>query len=277
MQALGPFSEWESFKTFNLLSEEAYGFFNKTTRENPHILCDNNYHLFQRFKYIAENFSYTIRMSTSWCLLLPALSLVRTRLEQTIVCSYLTYEDKKIGLEQYLNFHKIESYNTMQRATHDEQMKKNIASVINTKEAYESACHSPKNITPEYLEGDKFSKKWTTLNLESMSKKRDIFSQQKSKIHHQLEHDYRTMYVLLSSVVHSTPSLLIDDFISEFVYKEEIVLMPPPYWMKMAMICCTKYDIIQCYEILKFLSLDCDNFYMSLINEWEKEKDKIKI
>ncbi len=272
MYKLGPYEKWEEFNLFNELSDRAFAYFNQKFNQKQDDLDTPFLHLFYRFKYIAESTSASARMINSWTFGAPASVLLRSRFEQLIVCSYLIYEDENIGLKQYIKHGPINDYRLLKKASQDCQLKENLESFVDVDRSFERALFSQKEINPDFELGSKFQPKWSKLNLGAMSHKRDILAKIKSKMYENLEHDYLTIYTMLNSFVHSDFSSVNDTYLKLFEYKGKMVVTVDPYWVGMIMLCCARYDIIQCFEILDYLGIDDDSFYSNLIKEWEEKK-----
>lgn len=120
----GPYSSWDEIKAFSQLSEKAFRIFAELVKDKAKELLESINHLFYRMVYIAGTTSTSIRLINSWAFTLPAFALLRIRLEQTIICSYLIYEDISIWLEKFLSYNPIGQFKGMKVAMEDESLKK---------------------------------------------------------------------------------------------------------------------------------------------------------
>ncbi|MFV0349347.1 MAG: DUF5677 domain-containing protein [Halodesulfovibrio sp.] len=275
MYDLGPYKDHKTFDIFNSISDKAFRCFNNGFAKEQEKLDSAFHHHLVRFKYIAETTSASIRLINSWTFTIPALTLLRSRFEQLVVCSYLINEDVKIGLERYIKYGPINSYRQHQMACKDDQLRSSLSAMVDDKKIYDEAFANQKCLNEEFSENDRFQKKWTSLDLLSMVKRRDFLSMSSMLPYNRLEHDYLTIYVVLSSLVHADISSVNDSFLNCYIHKDKIVLMSSPFWMSLAMICCAKYDIMQCFEMSNCLGFSCSSEYIEIMKYWEEMKDKV--
>lgn len=118
----GPYSTWESVEAFADLSNRAYCFFDQAVQESWELLSQPTHHLFLRMAYQSKTTSLGIRLNNSWALSLPALAMTRIRLEQTIVCSYLIYEEESIGLIPFVRYISIGQHKGLKAAMEDKAL-----------------------------------------------------------------------------------------------------------------------------------------------------------
>lgn len=272
----GPYSRWESVGAFSTLSKNAFSTFDNFINENWALLSRPVHHLFLRIAYQAKTTSLAARLNNSWALCLPAFALTRVRLEQTIICSYLIHEDESVGLRRFVAFISIEHYKTSRIVMEDPSLAKHL-SHIDFDAMQNEAVKAQEEFRPGFsLENDKFERKWTNLDLRSLAKKRDdLVNASSFAFKHSLEREYVTIYKEASSVVHSDCSSLSYSFLNIFASPSGVpVLMAVPAWATIVSAATAHYDILQCYEILKWLGIGADSEYDMQMNQWIAARDK---
>ena len=125
----GPYSLWPSVNRFTEISRRAFEIYHEKVSPENSKRFRPVHHLFLRELYLAETTSFSIRLLTSWAMILPALALARVRLEQTIVCSFIVHEDEAKGLEPFVKFIPIGDYMNTRAALSDSGIAKEIGSV----------------------------------------------------------------------------------------------------------------------------------------------------
>ena len=272
----GPYSRWESVGAFSTLSENAFSTFDKFINENWALLSRPIHHLFLRIAYQAKSTSLAARLNNSWTLCLPAFALTRVRLEQTIICSYLIHEDESVGLRRFVAFISIGHYKASRIVMEDPSLAEHL-SHIDLDAMQKEASKAQEEFKPGFsLENDKFERKWTNLDLRSLAKKRDdLVNASSFAFKHSLERAYVTIYTEASSVVHSDCSSLSCSFLNIFASPSGVpVLMAVPAWATIVSAATAHYDILQCYEILKWLGIGADSECDMQMNQWMAARDK---
>ena len=167
----GPYTKREAVSAFADLSEKAFALFDKLINRNWSLLSRPVHHLFLRMAYQAKTASLAIRLNNSWALCLPAFSLTRVRLEQTIICSYLLFEDEKIGLRPFVAYIPIGHHKATRIVMDDSSLAKQL-SHIDLSVMENEAVKAQQEFTPSFsINNDKFERKWTKLDLRSMAKR----------------------------------------------------------------------------------------------------------
>lgn len=272
----GPYSRWESVGAFSTLSENAFSTFDKLINENWALLSRPIHHLFLRMAYQAKTTSLAARLNNSWALCLPAFALIRVRLEQTIICSYLIHEDESVGLRRFVAFISIGHYKATRIVMEDPSLAEHL-SHIDLGAMQNGAGKAQEEFKPGFsLENDKFERKWTNLDLRSLAKKRDdLVNVSSFAFKHSLEREYVTIYTEASSVVHSDCSSLSYSFLNIFASPSGVpVLMAVPAWASVVSAASAHYDILQCYEILKWLGIAANSEYDMQMTRWIAARDK---
>jgi len=256
--------------TFHTLSRKALETFDKLISANAKELTRPLHHLFLRMAYQAETTSQAARLLITYNLTIPALALIRVRLEQLIVCSYLIHEEKREGIEPFVHFIDIQEHLQMRVAVANKAMAEHLTAVdFPLLEA--KAIEAQQKLTPEFSPvTDRFQRHWTPLDLHSMTKRRDVLASSKTRIHKiKLETCYVSVYKTLSSIVHSDCSSLSFNYIDLFASNAgQVIMTTCPFWAAFGSNFCAMFDIIQCYEILHFLGIDASEFE-TIVTEWQ--------
>jgi len=272
----GPYSRWENVAAFSDLSEKAFTLFDRLINENWSLLSRPVHHLFLRIAYQAKTTSLAIRINNSWALSLPAFALTRVRLEQTIICSYLIHEEESIGLSPFVEYIPIGHYRATRVVLEDASLAEHLSHIdLNALET--AATESQNKFTPGFsITNDKFERSWTKLDLRSMAKRRDLLVNRSSSVlKHSLEREYITIYKEASSVVHADSSSLSFSFLDLFKSPSgQPVLMAVPSWALIVSATTSHYDILQCYEILRWIGISAGQEYQDLMGQWIKARDK---
>ena len=134
------------------------------------------------------------------------------------------------------------------------------------------AVNAQSSFKPDFdINHDKFERKWTKLDLRAMAQRRDELTVGQVLISKDsLEPDYISLYKTASSIVHSDVSALSSAFINVFSVGENkpAVLMPLPNWATMSVAFTSRYDMVQVYEVLKFLGINCESEFSELRKTW---------
>lgn len=270
----GPYSEWDSVNVFSEISQNAHSLFDQVIVENWSQVTQPVDHLFLRMAYKAKTTSLAIRLINSWALNLPAIALTRVRLEQLIVCSYLIHEDQTSGLERFVKHIPIGHYNAAKAAMSDPTIADKLTA-LNLESMREEARRAQLNLSnePSHNE-DRFERKWTQLDLRAMAKRRDVIVIDSAYVLKQsLEREYVTIYKQASSVVHAECSSLSYAYLDFFRSPSGTpVLMAVPSWALIVAATTAHYDVLQCYEILKFLNVP-ERGHVDLMKRWIQARD----
>ncbi len=273
----GPYGEWANVADFSALSERAFMAFHDEVDSQMDIVSTPTQHLFLRMAYQAETTSLGIRLNNSWALCIPAFSMTRTRLEQTILCSYLIHEEESKGLVPYVKYIPIGEYRGLKSSMEEPSLAEHLQHFVDLDQSRDEAIKAQEEFAPGFtIENDKFVRKWTKLDLRSMARRRDkLVSQSHFVLKHSLEREYLSIYKVASSVVHSECSSLSFRFLDLFPSPTgKPVLMARPSWAMIVTASTAHYDILQCYEILTWLGVSCDDVFQSLMAKWIENRDK---
>jgi hypothetical protein len=140
-----------------------------------------------------------------------------------------------------------------------------------------AATQAQNEFTPGFsIVDDKFERNWTKLDLRSMAKRRDsLVARSSSILKHSLEREYITIYTEASSIVHADSSSLSFAFLDLFKSPSgKPVLMALPSWALIVSATTSHYDILQCYEVLRWIGISADEEYQDLVGWWIESRDK---
>ena len=116
-----------------------------------------------------------------------------------------------------------------------------------------------------------FKKKWTNLNIKQLAEQRDKLIDEHNVISNfKLSVYYDTLYKISSSIIHSDIASIAPDFISP---NEQGIISPQVMYVFTNIITLVHFDIIQCYETAKSLSLNIEKKFIELYKNYQ---DKIK-
>ena len=203
LSQFGPRLGNANYKRFFDLSAESFSLYHNKIRA-----ADSNDLIVQfwaRLAYYAESTSWSMRLLTSWDASLPAIALARVRLEQIIICSYLIHENTNDGLGPYLKNLHVERFWNSKHAERNPVLKKILDEI---KEKQSPGLQQVREKILENYSFETFNRKWTKLDLFSMSKKRDTLTKRLPNISHlPLELSYAAVYgsFLMASVEKNSP------------------------------------------------------------------------
>jgi hypothetical protein len=243
----GPFQEWENIAAYSALSDRAFKLFDEAIAANQDKLSSVYHHLLLRCMYQARTTSFAIGLNVSWVLLQPAFALCRVRLEQTIVTSFLLHEDVNEGLKRFILHTRVSDFRSMKLAKENPKLAQNLTK-FEIDDLKAKAAVAQEKLDPSFtLEGGKFERSWTKLDLRSMAKRRDDLATNGKRLQKQsLELQYISFYVQASSIVHADCSSISHHFLDYFPGPDgKPVLMPPPSLANSIAAATANYDILE--------------------------------
>jgi hypothetical protein len=273
----GPYQSWESVATFDALSEKSFAILDKRISAEWHQLATPIHHLFVRMGYQAKTTSLATRLANSWALSLPALALVRVRLEQTIIWSFLIHEKEEDGLGPFVAYIPIGHHKDLKAAMADPMLSAQLTALFDLGSSETEALKAQQDLAPNLsLEADKLQRNWTKLDLRSLAKRRDTLVSSSGPLQrNSLEREYLSFYKVASSVVHADCSSLSYAFLDIFQAPgTPPVLMTLPSWALIVAAATAYYDLLQCCEILGRLGINATEEYQSLFTQWLAARDK---
>jgi hypothetical protein len=216
-------------------------------------------------KYSFET-SQSLRLILSHSIIRSAYALLRVRLEQMIVSSYLIHSDKKEGLDNFIlhsgislykNYSSTASFSNFTKETMDKFLS---AVGVNEKYYKDLANLAQKEKRSEFRpETDKYDRDWTSLDLRSMAKKRDEFVNENRELFSTpIEYYYSSLYKGGNSVIHSDAIIASSSFFPSM----------NSMWYKNLALNNSYFDMVQGFEISKFLGLDFKKEFTQLNEEY---------
>lgn len=252
------------FIGFNTLSEDSFEYLKNNSLEEITIDKPKQENLLHRFVYLAESTSNSIRLLLSHNQLLPSLALLRIRLEQVIVFSYLINEQSEKGISKFIEFLPIKNYQI-------------IKSVKNNKFLTPESERNKHPLIDEFERGDSeftYSRNWTNLSLLSMASRVDeLVKDDKNYGGFKFEVDYAVFYKIYSSLIHCD-MLAITDFVSSKIEQvnniQKTTIIPNDFDYKQALALISHFDITQVYEFLKYQNIDGSDFINEKNRIWHQ-------
>jgi len=246
---------------FIKFSERAIEIYVKALEKNPKLALEAPAGIFNLLFFQAKNSSYSARVLSTWGQPLEALAILRIRLEQAIISSYLFYEDFEKGFGAY-----IKHYTDIERAAAATLKKEppDFYGIFKDKLDKHEAKYSNFD-----FENDKPRKRWTNKSIYKLAKRRDELAPKDGMIKHiSFEKYYQSLYKTASSIVHCDISALSDNFVD---VSPDGRLMPQIYYIFSTLMECAHLDIIQCYEQLNFFEIDRNKDLEILYKDFAKE------
>jgi hypothetical protein len=241
---------------FIKLSERAFEIYINAIEKNRHLALTPPQGIFNLLFFQAKNTSYSVRVLSTWAQPLEALALLRIRLEQAIISSYLFYEEYESGFGTYIKFMS--------------DIERSAATILKKELDLNSFL---KAIAPDFygllksklddhenkysnfdFKNDKPKKKWTNKSIFKLAKRRDELAPKNNMIKHiSFEKYYQTLYKMASSIVHCDVSALSSNFVTT---TPNGILIPHIFYVYSSLMECAHLDIIQCYELLNYFGVD---------------------
>lgn len=254
---------------FIKISESALEIYVKAINNNPTLALTYPNGLFNLLFFQAKNTSYSVRLLCTWGQPLEALALLRIRLEQAIISSYLFYEDIESGFGAYVRFLKDiekDSANFLKKELNSfiKDVVPDFYGII--KEKLHEFDVKYKNFD---FENDKPKKKWTNKSVYKLAKRRDELAPKEGMIKNiSFEKYYQTLYKIGSRIVHCDVSALSKNFVTT---APNGILTPQIFYIYSNLMECAHLDIIQCYEQLKFFGINKEKELHNLYKEFTTE------
>ena len=206
----------------------------------------------------ALNTSYSVRLLTTYAQPIEAYALLRVRLEQVILCSYLIHAEPEKGLIPYIQDVGRVGYRSFQSLDQDPELRDLLVELIPWKinEAKAEALRNERLIDPDFdLEKDKLKRKWTNLSVYDMALHRDrAVPEDKPPMSVKLTRFYLGLYKPASIIVHSDTGSLTENFITlNPTAGGGKQLGPHTGYIPLNLINAAYLDLIQNYEMLHFL------------------------
>lgn len=206
----------------------------------------------------ALNTSYSVRLLTTYAQPIEAYALLRVRLEQVILCSYLIHAEPEKGIIPYTQDFGRVNYRSFQSLDQDPELRDLLTELMpwTIEDAKAQATQNERLIDPDFdLDKDKLKRKWTNLSLYDMALYRDkIVPQDEPPMSIKLTRFYLGLYKPASIIVHSDTGSLTENFLTLNPTKAGGKQLGPHIaYIFLNLINVAHLDLIQSYEVLHYL------------------------
>ena len=163
--------------------------------------------------------SKSLRLLLKENLVKPAYAIIRIRLEQTIISSYLIHSDEKDGFKPYFlqsGIGLLRIYNSTASVPQNKNIFDTLLKSVGVNEEFYKSladlAQNEKNKDKEKV-NDKYDREWTNLDLRSIAHKRDELNKDTFIFSNlSLESFYLTLYKGASSLIHSDILVMASSF-----------------------------------------------------------------
>jgi hypothetical protein len=246
-------------------SENAYRIFIESFSKKAYLLKNKNNKIFNYLLSNSKNMSFSIRLLSTWSQPIEAYALLRIRLEQLIISSYLLHANAEEGIEAFKKYEPIIEYDLLKANNKNDNLKSALSSIFpNVNLDYEKRMNDLKKIIENSYEikDGKIKRKWTILQINQLAEERDKLIDSNDKISSiKLLDFYNTIYKMSSSVVHSDIASISPNFLN---ITDENIIIPQYTYTFTNIIMLAQFDIIQCHEISKKFKLKIEDKYLKL-------------
>jgi hypothetical protein len=254
---------------FVMISEKAFRYFIEASSKKNDLLKNENNNIFYLLLTNSKNSSFSIKLLSTWGQPIEGYALLRIRLEQLIVSSYLINEKGEKGIEPFKKYRALSDYNLLKANEKNENLKIALSYIFpefgNGYSKLISEIHKQVEKSFE-IKKDKFRRKWTSLYINQLAEHRDKLIDHNDAISkNKLLDYYNSIYRISSSIVHSDIASITTNFIKT---NDQGILQPQEVYIFTNIITLAQLDIIHCYEIAKYFQLDINDKYMSLNDEY---------
>lgn len=251
-------------------SEKAVEIYVKAIEQNPQFALSEHTGIFNLLFYQSKSTSYSIRLLNTWGQPVEALALLRIRLEQSIISSYLLYEQFEEGLGAYIKF-----YSELERAAADrlrEELKANSILMDKAPELYkifEDKLNEYDTNKKDYENKEGNNKRsWYKGNIYQLAVKRDNLAPKDNLIGHiSFEKLHQAIYQSANSMVHGDIAAISNNYVD---LSKDGTLMPQIFNIYNTQMQCTHLDIIQTYELLNYYCIDRNAELEELYKQFSK-------
>lgn len=220
----------------------------------------------------ADGTSYSVRALSCLGQTLEAFALLRIRLEQFIVCSYLLHAEVEDGLLPFAQDIRRGGVRLLRFIRKDKEFYKVFESILGGKidEIEREVKEREEKINPDFdYENDRLPKGWTQLSTHDLALHRDKKIPDSSSITQiKLKRLYDTLYRSSSIFVHSGSATIGNNFLTTLEVSGLKMLGPQQAYLLTNVMQCAQIDTIQCFEVLQFFGLDEAEFYSDLQDEY---------
>ena len=251
------------------ISEKAFRYFIEAFSKKPYLLKSKSNLILHHLLSNAKNTSFSIRLLSTWAQPIEGYALLRIRLEQLIVSSYLINEKPEKGLEPFNKYYPVIEYSLLKANDKNDNLKLALSYFLpELGNGYNKRMKELQKQIEESFEikDDNYKRKWTNLFINQLAEHRDKLIDANDEISKvKLLDYYNTIYKISSSVVHSDIASISTNFIT---IDEHGILKPQELYLFTNLITLSLFDIIQCFETAKFLKLNINDKYISLYKNY---------
>lgn len=250
-------------------SEQAYRYYIEGLSSKAHLLRKKDYKTFNLLLSNAKNASFSIRLLSTWGQPIEGYALLRIRLEQLIISSYLIHEESEKGINAFKKYEPIIEYDLLKANATNYNLKMALSSLFpNSNLDYEKRMSELREkIEDTYeIKNEKFQRKWTTLPINKLAEQRDKLVNVDDRISNvKLLDFYNTIYKISSSIIHSDVASISSNFIKT---SNDSIITPQELYVFTNIIMLSQFDMIQCYETSKKFQLNIEDKYLKLYDKY---------
>jgi len=251
------------------ITEKAYRYFIEAFSKKPYLLKTKNNLILHHLLSNAKNTSFSIRLLSTWGQPIEGYALLRIRLEQLIVSSYLINEKSEKGFEPFKKYYPVIEYSLLKGNDKNDNLKLALSRFLpGTGNRYDKRMKELQEQIEKCfdVQNDNYKRKWTNLNIIQLAEHRDKLVDNNDEISKiKLLDYYNTIYKIASSVVHSDIASISTNFIT---FDKHGILKPQDLYLFTNLITLSLFDIIQCFETAIFIKLDLNEKYLNLYNSY---------
>jgi len=254
IQNYGPlFSAFPSLNDLLWISEQAFIKTRDLVGQSPQDWQNPPAKLLQLLMYQGLNTSYSIRLLTTFAQPLEAYALLRMRLEQVIVMSYLVNVEKEKGFDLFFADVGRIDYRSARSLDKDPELKKIVEIFLGDRfqQAQKAAEKVEKEIDPSFdISSGKLKRKWTDLSTYDLAKRRDALIKNNDPIQStKLVWFYISLYKPSSILLHGDTGSVTNNFLSAAPNKD---IGPQLAYVFLNIIQNAQLDLLQCYEAVRY-------------------------
>lgn len=241
LEHVGPHMQHEPVAKFCAISERAFSAFHEAISGHERQAETPRQHLVTRMTYIAETTSTVVRLSTTWALSMPGMSLVRDRYEQAVRFSWLARQSDNAEMVMYIGSYYAKTYKVFRDLP--AQLRSELAKM--NVEFPPWMAERPTREQQAYLD------RWQKLDLISMATKRDALPPPNDTplARESLGDLYAPIYRQFCSVTHY--DMYGVNMLSLHAAPDgKLVLAPDPWWPAILCAYNALFDLIQCHDAL---------------------------
>lgn len=271
-QTYGPLiNSIPELKEYLNISEQAFILASELSGNSPKDWGSLEARVLSLLMYHSLNTSLSVRLLTTFAQPIEAFGLLRIRFEQLIVSSFLINSDKKEGFEPYVADINRTDYRFSQSIKNIDPTIYSVLEKVYKDEIEKSklkAYFNEKSIDPNFdFENDQLKNSWTKYNKYAMCTKRDSLVDNTDPIQSiKLSQIYLSIYKPASVFIHCETGIMTENYLTNY----NGLPSPNISFILTNLINLAQIDIIQNYEVLKFIKPVKKNKLIDLFNNFNK-------